>query len=81
MPQAQGILARVPPESRHKLATPLSAAHAGALKTMLTAGLLRPALDAETSDALGAAGYARQTMGGLALSDEGTVRAMMELGR
>ena len=78
MPPAQGILARVPPESRHKLETPLSATQSGALRTMLTAGLLRPALDAETSEALVAAGYAHQTMGGIALTDEGQVRAMME---
>jgi hypothetical protein len=78
---APGILSRVPPESRHKLTTPLSAEHSTALRTMLTAGLLRPALDDETAGALIAAGYARQTVGGLALSDEGQVRALMELGQ
>jgi hypothetical protein len=75
-----GIASRVPPEHRQKLATPLSAEQSGALRTMLTAGLLRPALPEETSSALIAAGYAKQTMGGVAMTDLGQVRAMMENG-
>ena len=73
-----GTLARLPPESRAKLATPLSAEHTTALRTMFTAGLLRPLLDPETAGALVAAGYAREGTGGLMLTDEGAARALLE---
>lgn len=80
MPQGS-IISRVAPEHRQKLATPLDAAHADALRSMFTAGLLRPVVPSETADALIAAGYAHETFGGLALTDVGQVRAMMELGQ
>ena len=75
------VLSRVPPQHRRQLQTPLSAGQAAALRTMLTAGLLRPALDDETKAALASAGYARETPGGFALTDVGQVRAMMENGQ
>lgn len=80
MPGPTIILSRVPPEHRQKLQTPLSATAAAALGTMLSAGLLRPALDDETKGALVAAGYAQDKVGGFALTDTGHVRAMMEIG-
>ncbi len=75
------IIARVPPESRHRLATPLSAGQSAALVSMMNGGLLRPIIDDATAAPLVATGYARQTAGGLALTDQGQVRAMMENGQ
>lgn len=71
-------IARVPPEHRQKLETPLSAASSAALQTMFSAGLLRPVLQRETADALVNAGYIREGLGGHAMTDVGRVRAMME---
>lgn len=75
------IASKVAPEHRQKLTTPLSAGNASALRTMLTAGLARPVLAEDTANALIAAGYAKQTFGGVALTDVGQVRAMMENGQ
>jgi hypothetical protein len=74
------ILSRVAPEHRQRLETPLSDGQRTALRTMLSAGLMRPALDDETKGALVAAGYGRETMGGFTLTDVGQVRAYMESG-
>lgn len=79
MPSA--ILNRAPPESRHKLATPLSEAATASLRTMFTGGLLRPVVPPEQAQEMIAAGYAREATGGLTLTDIGQVKAMMELGQ
>lgn len=75
------IASKVAPEHRQKLTTPLTGGQSSALRTMLSAGLMRPKLDDETSAALIAAGYAKQTFGGVAMTDTGMVRAMMENGQ
>jgi hypothetical protein len=74
------VLSRVAPENRAQLQTPLARTEVAALRTMLTAGLLRPALDGETKAALIGAGYVREALGGAMLTDSGAVRAMMEVG-
>ena len=82
MPVSHGtVIDRVPPEGRHKLQTPLSDAQSGALRTMLTAGLLRPVLDQEIAASLIAAGYVHETFGGQSLTATGEIRAMMENGQ
>lgn len=75
------IASRVAPEHRQKLTTPLTAGQSSALRTMLSAGLMRPVMPQETADALIAADYARQAFGGVAMTDTGAVRAMMENGQ
>ena len=75
------VVDRVPPEHRQRLKTPLSGEVAGSLRQMLTAGLLRPVLPEDHAAELISAGYARQTLGGLALTDLGAVRGMMENGQ
>lgn len=75
------IINRVPPEHRQRLMTPLATDAASALRSMGANKLLRPVMTPEVSDALVAAGYARDTFGGLQLTDSGQVRAMMENGQ
>jgi hypothetical protein len=60
--------------------TTLGSGQSAALKTMLTAGLLRPVLPDEIAQPLIAAGYVKVTLGGTALTDVGVARAMMENG-
>lgn len=74
------IVNRVAPEHRQKLATPISTRATGALRTMLTAGLMRPIVPDEIASELVASGYAHEVAGGLALTGIGQVRAMMEVG-
>jgi hypothetical protein len=75
------IISRVPPQHRQKLMTPLDDASASALRQMGVNKLLRPVMTPETEATLISAGYARRSTGGLILSDEGAVRAMMENGQ
>jgi hypothetical protein len=80
-PATAGIVGRASPEHRQRLQTPLSGQVAGTLRTMLSAGLMRPVVAEDHAAALVAAGYAHQTLGGFALTDTGMVRAMMENGQ
>lgn len=73
------LITRVPPEHRQKLLTPLSAAASAALSAMGGNKLLRPVMDEDTSAQLINAGYAKATLGGVALTDVGQVRAQMEI--
>ena len=73
------IMNRVPPEHRQRLLTPLSVAATAALSAMGGNKLLRPVMDEDTSAQLVNAGYAKSTLGGLALTDIGSVRAEMEI--
>lgn len=75
------IASRVPPASRQKLLTPLAAASSAALRAIGANKLLQPVMAPETVSELVAAGYAQQAMGGIKLTDEGQVRAMMENGQ
>ena len=75
------IINRVPPEFRFRLRTPLAADALSALRAMGANKLLRPVMSDETSSALIEAGYAKQTVGGVTLTDVGSVRAAMENGQ
>ena len=79
MPSA--ILSKVLPQHRQKLMTPLAAEANAALKQMGANRLLRPVTSPETNAQLIEAGYARETLGGIALTDIGQVRAAMENGQ
>lgn len=72
-------IARAAPEHRIKFASGLGGAQSAALRSLMTAGLLRPSIDDETKSALIAAGYARDALGGTALTDTGGFRAAMEM--
>lgn len=76
-----GIAQKVAPEHRSKLHTPLTAEASSALQSMMNLGLMRPVLPDHIADALIQAGYAKQTFGGVAMTDVGQVRAMMENGQ
>ena len=75
------IVDRLAPASRQKLQTPLSDATAAALRQFGVNRLLAPAVSDDTKAELMAAGYAKETLGGIVLTDIGHVRAMMETGQ
>lgn len=75
------ILNRVPPEHRFKLMTPLATEAQSALIAMGANKLLSPVVSDTVASQLIDAGYARQTTGGLALTDVGQVRSQMENGQ
>ena len=75
------IINRVAPEDRQRLQTPLTDGTMSALRQMGVNRLLRPVMTPETEQELMAAGYVRQSLGGLQLTDIGQVRAMIEVGQ
>ena len=78
MPSVSTTANRTPPQNRQKLMSAIPAAQSSALRTMSTAGVLRPTLDAATVDVLVQAGYVRNVLGGYLLTDEGGFRSTME---
>lgn len=72
------FLSRVAPEQRQRLETAVPAAQSAALRAMLNDGLARSILPTDIKSALMAAGYVHETLGGVALTPIGQVRAMME---
>ena len=72
------VFARIAPENRQRLGATLPVAHGPVLRGMLNGGLMKLAVTPDIAGDMAAAGYVREGLGGLMLTDAGQLRAQME---